>query len=1149
MNPLFTKFTQDLNLPRSVVESLQIPRTNEELRVFALSIPDILVPDTYNLAGRLFIYLHTITSPRTIANYVKVLDRILRPEIKDFLMANEGVLDELLDETYFYNFKNYTLISASKIVDYLLRTSKQDPPVETPCQMMLRLAVQFYYDEGVERVIRCYKELINQEYVHASPTMFNAGTRKNQMSSCFCKGTPIVTENRGLVSIEKVEIGDIVFTHRGNKKRVTQIHKNLRNGREIIGLQTIHSNYVKVTHDHRFWVSPGEWKEAGEIKFGDEILTLNPEHPEMVFSKIHRITLDVDNKDEFVYTLGVEDDHSYPAGGMMAENCFLLHLGDNLEDLLYTGAGDVGMISKLQGGIGMSMNGIRHSSISNTGKSSGVLPPGRIYDDTIRYVDQGGKRNGAATLSLKDWHLDIEDFVQARDNYTQNGIRFKQANTAIFVSRLFMERVRKDEKWTLMCPAKAELDGESLVNLNGDRFEKLYRRLEREVVIREADFDAVNRQVHELEKIVNSGDATEEDIMRLHELNTRRSLVRKNLIDYKVINARKFYHLICNMQVKSSFPYMVGADTMNVKNNTMNIGPTQSSNLCVAPETLILTDQGNIQISTLVDQNVFVWNGKKYSEVTVRKTGSNQELIKIVMGDEKYLECTRYHKFYLSDGKEVRAHELVSGSRLLKVEFPDSMSQGDTYVKEVQITGRISDTYCFNEPERHMGVFNGIPAGNCLEISLPATPDTIASCNLGHIPLKTFVDPKSKTYDFKGLGKAARAQVDNIDKVIDFNYYPLDKRDKDGNVIEKGKIHVPNIENRPLGIGVSGLGNVYEFMGYAYDSPEAELLNKKIFACMYFNAVYQSHLRAKEYGEYKTFRTGKSRIFKDGKFIEMDGSPMSNGYFQFDLWKADADYLESEGRLNEEIYRRADDEPIDPEEWGNDLPVKSWEELRELAKSGMRNSMLLAPMPTASSAQMVDSMETTECNQTLLYSRKLAHGNYICFSRKFLDDMLELKILNKKMIDFINSENGSIQNIHFFITDNPDFFPDLPWSEEKKLPVDYLKKIMNLRKVYKGMFEINPICTARQARQRGIYVDQSQSLNVYIPEPNEDILKAYHNMCDQLGLKTWMYYCRANPASQTGRFTVSLDVKKYKSTLADRKKNFVCAETECVMCE
>ena len=394
--------------------------------------------------------------------------------------------------------------------------------------------------------------------------------------------------------------------------------------------------------------------------------------------------------------------------------------------------------------------------------------------------------------------------------------------------------------------------------------------------------------------------------------------------------------------------------------------------------------------------------------------------------------------------------------------------------------------------------------------------------------------------------------------MIDYNYYPLDERDDKGNVTKKGKIHIPNIKNRPIGIGVSGLGNLYELYGYAFDSPEAEALNKKIFACIYFNSLWKSHKLARELGEYETFRTGKSRIFMEDKFVEMHGSPLSNGYFQFDMWKADADYLESEGRLNEEIYCRKDDEQICPKEWGNDLPVKSWDELREIITKpydkggGIRNSMLLAPMPTASSAQMLDNMETTECNQTLLFSRKLSHGNYTCFSRKFVDDMLDLNILNKKMIDFINSENGSIQNIHFLITDNQDFFPKLSWKgdgKNRKLPAEYLKKIMNLRKVYKGMFEISPFCTARQARQRGIYVDHSQSLNVYIGEPNEDKLKAYHNICDQMGLKTGMYYLRANPAAQTGRFTVSLDVKKYKSKLSERKKNFVCAEDSCVMCE
>lgn len=1080
MIPLFKQFISDLNLPGYVIESLEISRNNDEMKIFALSVPDLLYPDTYILAGRIYIYLNTMTAPKTVGDYVEILGRELRPEIRKFMTKNEEKLNGLLEETYYYNFKDHNILSASKCVDYLLKVSKYDPPVETPCLMMLRQAVQFYHEESLDDVVKCYRELIEQEYVHASPTMFNAGTRKNQLSSCF-----------------------------------------------------------------------------------------------------------------------------------------LISIGDNLEDLLYTGAGDVGMISKLQGGIGMSLNSVRHSAISNTGKSSGVLPFARIYDSTIRCVDQGGKRNGAATISLNDWHIDVEDFICARDNYSQDGIRLKQANTALFVSSLFMRRVRKDEEWTLFCPAKAELDDVRLTEVRGAEFDNLYHRLEDEIPRRKALFEEIDLKIKDLEREINSMDKTDPELLKQLNIMTReRVAIRKNLIDYKVVKARKMYNLICNMQMKSSFPYIVYSDTMNLKNNTMNIGLTQSSNLCVAPETKILTDRGQLPIGELENQAVNIWNGKEFSEVVVKKTGTNQELIKVWMRDGTFLECTPYHKFYigseLEKSKEVRACDLKENMRLVDVTYPivnhetfvtvnniisdrwelnekcimdikiDSLEMGrdiklklqtigchstlsegkvslsfePTYVDKVEWTGRFSDTYCFNEPKRHMGIFNGIAAGNCLEITLPATPTEIASCNLGHVNLKKFVktgEDGALYYDYNHLGRATQALVRNIDKVVTYNYYPLDERDKSGNVTEIGKIHRPNIENRPLGIGVSGLAEVFALFRIPYESDEAAEINKKIFAAMYFNGLYQSMLLAKKDGVYKTFKTGESRVFTPEGWKTLKGSPLSNGLFQFDLWKMEADYLDSIGELNEKIYRREDDDPILPSEWGNDLPIKTWEELEgQIMKHGVRNSMLMALMPTASSAQMLRNAETTEAHQTLVYSRKLSHGNYIAFSEPFVEDMIEMKIWNKKMVDFINISNGTIDGIHFFITENPEFFPDLHWTTndngEKKLSSVTLRKIMKLREIHKGMYEISQKTTARMARQRGIYVCQSQSFNCYLPDPNEDLLKSFHMYTDALRLKTGMYYLRANPASQTGRFTADLDVQKYHSGLSKTRKNFVCAEDECIMC-
>ena len=900
MRHIFQKFVEGLNLPNSVLESLEKSRTNEELKNYTLSLPTLLYPDTSILAGRLFIYLNIKSCPKKTEDYVKLLDTILRKEIKDFMLTHKEEIDRELELTYFKNFEHHNILSASSCVNYLLKVTREETALETPCQLYMRQAVQFYHDESIEKVLNCYREMIDLRYVHASPTLFNAGTKKNQMSSCF-----------------------------------------------------------------------------------------------------------------------------------------LLTIGDTLESLMM-GAHDSGLISRAQGGIGMSLNSIRHSDISNTGKSSGVLPFGRIYDATIMCVDQGGKRNGAMTITLNDWHIDFIDFIQTRDNFTQNGIRFKQANICAYITELFMERVRKNEKWTMFCPAKAKmtLDGKvlKLTGLHGKEFERVYLLIEKEALVIKERLLALDKEIEEMERKANLDETTEEEDFLYKQKLIQRVKLRKDKIEFKTVDAQEIYTLICDMHNKSSMPYIVYRDTVNYKNNMKNIGPCEGLNLC-------------------------------------------------------------------------------------------------------------------------------------LEITEPSTPDAIASCNLGHLNLRRFVkgkledfkgeevyDKLRECYDFQMLGDSSRALVENINKVIDFNYYPLDKRDEEGNVIEKGKISTPNFQNRPLGIGVSGLAEVFANMDIAYDSKTSFILNKMIFACIYYNCVLKSMELAKVQGEYENFRTGESELFIENEWVKRKGSPLSNGYFQFDLWKQEADYYKGIDRLNEKIYDVHDNIPIEPKCWGMDSKEHSWDILRKgVMESGMRNSMLVALMPTASSAQMLRNAETTEAHQTLMYSRKLAHGNYVAYSEPFIRDMVKEGFWNSETIEFIMMDNGSIKNLHRFMNDNPKYFKE-EFYEDGTLKKRVLEKLKHLQNIHRGMYEISQKDTMQMSRQRGIYVCQAQSFNIYLPEPNIQKLRAVHNYSNALKLKTGMYYLRQNPASQTNRFTVDINIQSYYNSLfsspkKEKQKNIVCTEEVCTMCQ
>lgn len=906
-------FAQNLDLPEDILKSLQKERNNEELKVYAQTLPQLEYPDTYKLAGKLLVYLNIKSSPKSMLRYVEILANVLNKDFKDFVRENYLKLDKLLEETYEKNFE-YDMMSASACVNYLLRLSPDEESIETPCQLYLRQAIQFYHDEGFENVEKCYREMIDKQYVHASPTMFNAGTRKNQMSSCF-----------------------------------------------------------------------------------------------------------------------------------------LLTIGDNLESLLYTGVGDVGMISKAQGGIGLSLSAVRHSSIANTGTSSGVLPFAKIYDAAIACVDQGGKRNGAMTITLIDWHIDFLEFIQCRDNFTQNGIRLKQANICAYISTEFMRRVRENREWTLFCPSRAvmEIDGKEvkLLEKHSHNFDKYYHLFEREAEQRQKEYDELNTEIVDIEKLLNSGTATPAQQLRYHLMIQQRTIMRKKLMVHKKVNAVDIYEKLCDMHIKSSMPYIVYRDTVNYKNNMKNIGSVEGLNLC-------------------------------------------------------------------------------------------------------------------------------------LEITEPSTPESIASCNLAHINLKRFVkkelgqdDSITDCYDFSGLAKASRSLVRNLNKVIDFNRYPLDKYNDEGKCTHRDKISRPNLNNRPLGIGVSGLAEVFANLNIYYDSVEAHYLNKLIFACMYYNCLSESSdisitNEKKKYqggdripGYYKSFTTGSFKAFVDGEWKHFTGSPLSKGMFQFDMWKQEADYLRTIGSLDEKIYDPSDDKPIEPCEWGQ---PGTWDELRTIIKNnGVYNSMFLAPMPTASSAQMLNNAETTEAHQTLIYSRKLAHGNYTAFSEPFIRDMTKHNLWNQSTIDFIMMCNGSIKDLYKFILAHPHLYDPSIFNEDKTLFTDEFKFTLDhLRKKHRGMYEISQKVCLKMARQRGIYIDQSQSLNIYLPEPNMRQLKAVHDYSERLRLKTGMYYLRANPASQTDRFTVDIEVQKFYSQLygehsapaelpkpKKENQNVVCTDEVCMMCQ
>lgn len=329
----------------------------------------------------------------------------------------------------------------------------------------------------------------------------------------------------------------------------------------------------------------------------------------------------------------------------------------------------------------------------------------------------------------------------------------------------------------------------------------------------------------------------------------------------------------------------------------------------------------------------------------------------------------------------------------------------------------------------------------CTEIMEYTSSDEVAVCNLGSLALSKFVE--NGRFDFEKLYEITRILTRNLNKIIDANYYPIPEAQNS------------NMRHRPIGIGVQGLADAFILMRYAFDSTEAKLLNRAIFETIYFAALTESCELAKLQGAYSSY----------------EGSPISQGIFQFDLW---------------------DEKPSS--RW-------DWEKLRaEIKEHGVRNSLLLAPMPTASTSQILGNNECFEPYTSNIYTRRTLSGEYVVLNKHLLKDLIELGLWNEEMKEILIASNGSIQNI--------DGLPQ------------------HLKDIYKTAYEIKQRDLIDMAADRGAFICQSQSLNLFVESPNYAKLTSMHFYAWKKGLKTGMYYLRTKAATDPIKFTLSEKYQK-----------------------
>ncbi|MBK6861049.1 MAG: ribonucleoside-diphosphate reductase subunit alpha [Saprospiraceae bacterium] len=325
----------------------------------------------------------------------------------------------------------------------------------------------------------------------------------------------------------------------------------------------------------------------------------------------------------------------------------------------------------------------------------------------------------------------------------------------------------------------------------------------------------------------------------------------------------------------------------------------------------------------------------------------------------------------------------------------------------------------------------------CTEIIEYTAPDEVAVCNLASISLPKFIE--NNTFDFNKLVEVTRVITRNLNRIIDINYYPIPEARNS------------NFRHRPIGIGVQGLADAFILMRMPFDSEAARQLNREIFETIYYAAVSESCELAKKHGAYETF----------------PGSPMSQGIFQFDMWGVEPD----------------------TNRW-------DWNALRnEVMKHGIRNSLLLAPMPTASTSQILGNNECFEPYTSNFYTRRTLSGEYIVINKHLLEDLVKLGLWNQEMKEMIMFNNGSIQNI-----------PSIPTK---------------LKELYKTVWELSQKSIIDMAADRGAFICQSQSLNLFLENASVNKLGSMHFYGWKKGLKTGMYYLRTKSAVDPIKFTLS----------------------------
>ncbi len=392
-----------------------------------------------------------------------------------------------------------------------------------------------------------------------------------------------------------------------------------------------------------------------------------------------------------------------------------------------------------------------------------------------------------------------------------------------------------------------------------------------------------------------------------------------------------------------------------------------------------------------------------------------------------------FEKLYIRYENENRYRIQIPASELWEKIINTQIETGLPYIMYKDSVNRKSN-------QKNYGTIKS--SNLCTEITEYSDTKETAVCNLASLCLPNYVENGKFNYELLSL--KTQELVHNLNNIIDVNYYPTEES------------MYSNLKHRPIGIGVQGLADVFMILKIPYDSDEAKKINKNIFECIYYNSIFKSIELSKKDGPYSTF----------------EGSPISKGIFQFDMWG-----------ITPGFYTQI-----------------QWDFLRnQISKYGIRNSLLVAPMPTASTAQIMGNNESFEPYTSNLYSRAVLSGNYVIINNHLMKELRERKLFNDEIVEKIMLNKGSIQGL-----DLPD----------------------DLKNIYKTSWELSQKCILDMAIERGPFICQSQSLNLFVNPPRPAVIHSIHFHGWKGGLKTGSYYIRTKSVLENQNFTTEVSKEK-----------------------